>query len=144
MKTLSRTFVFILAAVVAVVAVLSFRAVAAGSDQHASQNKMFMLNIGGGTPTSYAPVKSTTTEKDVKDAVKPFHERGVCNIEFKRNDGTVFDPCAALSIKTDKVTTSEVAKNASAGGSVANDPNVTRLLSSDTAADFKAVLDLFP
>ena len=48
---------------------------------------------------------------------------------------------ANLKIKTDKVTTSEVAKNASTGGFTRNRPGMTRNIASMDLSDIKTVLD---
>ena len=58
-----------------------------------------------------------------------------------------YDPCyppATPTIKTDKVTKSEAANGAAGGGSIANDPNVTIRVMSNSKDDVKAVLDTFP
>jgi len=75
----------------------------------------------------------------------PFPPDGI-DIYYSEKDGAAVQHWSAvppLSIKTDKVTTSEVAKNASAEDAVANDPNVTRFLSSDNKDDLITVLGTF-
>ena len=142
MKTLSRTFVFVVLAAIAIGTVLSFRAFAVGSRQEASADKRFVLTIGR-TAQDYADVDKDTFDKAL--TVLASHG-GQYEIGFKDGDGKVTDPYHpyhALNIKTDKVTTSEVAQNAPAGESAANDPNVTHLLYSDSATDITAVLATF-
>jgi hypothetical protein len=136
MRTISGTFIFVVAAVIAVVAVLSFHAFAAGSKPTAVGAKKFKLKIGK-TQTDYVDVDIDAFKK----ALEKFSE-GDIDIYYLEKDGAPVKHWPPVSIKTDKVTTSEVAKNTSAG-SVANDPNVTRNLSTDSAADLKAVLDTF-
>jgi hypothetical protein len=136
MKTISGTLIFVVAAVIAVVAVLSFHAFAAGSKPTAVGAKKFKLKIGK-TQTDYVDVDIDAFKK----ALEKFSE-GDIDIYYLEKDGAPVKHWPPVSIKTDKVTTSEVAKNTSAG-SVANDPNVTRNLSTDSAADLKAVLDTF-
>ena len=72
---------------------------------------------------------------------------GQYHIRFLAKEGATpidpYHPGDHASIKTDKVTMSELAKNASAGESAANDPNVTVRISSNDATDIKAVLDTF-
>jgi hypothetical protein len=106
--------------------------------------KEFTLKIGR-TPTDYVDLKS----KDAFiQALSKFGEDQY-EINFLDHPGAPVEHYPPLphspttGIKTDKVTTSEVAQNALAGGSVANDPNVTHRLSSDSATDLKNVLDTF-
>jgi len=139
MKTKSGTFVFVVAAVIAVVAVLSFGALAAGSKHEGADPKKFTLKIGR-TTEDYLDVDKDAFDKAVK-ALKD--HGGQYSIKFKDNNGKVTDPYTVTSIQTDKVTTSKVAQNATEGQSVANDPNVTRNLTADSAPDLKAVLDTF-
>jgi hypothetical protein len=141
MKTLSRTFVFVVLVVIAIGAVVTFNAFAAGSAKHAVVPKKFHLKIGK-TPTDYADV----TSKD--DFIKKLRQFGEDQYDFDFVDhagGAVehYPPLPKMGIKTDKVTTSEVAQNAPAGESAANDPNVTHLLTSDSATDIKSFLDTF-
>ena len=140
MKTQSRTFLFILAAIVAIAATASFRAFAAGAKHQTADPKKFTLHIGR-TTEDYADVR----DKDAFDKkLKALKDHGgQYQIKFKDNSGKVTDPYAVTSIQTDKVTTSKVAQNASAENAVANDPNVTRNLSTDNATDLKAVVDTF-
>ena len=141
MKTLSRTFVFVVLAVIAIVAVFTFRALA--QPQPAAAKK-FLLKIGR-TETEYVDVKS----KDAFiEALRHFGEDQY-QINFLDHPGAPVEHYPPLphspktGIKTDKVTTSQIAKRGPAGESVANDPNVTHLLSSDNATDIKSVLDTF-
>ena len=140
MKTKSGTFVFIVVAIIAIIATFSFRAFAAGAKHQAADPKKFTLHIGR-TTEDYADV----SDKDAFDKkLKALKDHGgQYSIKFKDNSGKVTDPYTVTSIQTDKVTTSKVAQNATEGQSVANDPNVTRNLSADSAPDLKAVLDTF-
>jgi hypothetical protein len=139
MKTRSGTFVFIVLTVIAVVAVLSFRAFAAGSKQHTDPPKKFTLKIGR-TATDYLDVN----KDEFNDALSKLASNGgEYEIGFKDDQGKVTDPYHALNIKTDKVTTSKVAQNAAAGESAANDPNAVHVLKSDNATDVKNVLATF-
>jgi hypothetical protein len=135
MKTLSGTFTVVILTVIAVVAVLSCRAHQAFAD------KKFVLKFGGPTKEDYAEVKS---EDAFKDALKALGSHGgQYKIRFKHDDGTVTEPYPSLSIKTDKVTTSEIAKNAPAGEAAANDPHATYKVSSNSPTDIQKVLDTF-
>ena len=142
MKTLSRTFVFVVLAVIVIGAVLTFRAFA--QPQQASADKKFFLKVGGPTKEDYVEVTDQNAFDRALNDVK--NHGGQYTIRFKDDHGKVFDPYDPnhhVSIKTDKVTASEVAQSAPAGESAANDPNVTNHLSSDSATDIKSVLDTF-
>jgi hypothetical protein len=144
MKTLSRPFVFAVLAIIAIGAAVSFRAFAAGSQKQTVGPKKFNLRIGR-TATEYVDVKS----KDAFiEALRHFGEDQY-DINFLDHPGAPIEHypplphSAKTGIKTDKVTTSEVAQRGPAGESVANDPNVTNRLSADSATDIKSVLDTF-
>ena len=141
MKTLSGTFTFVVLAVVAIVAVFTFHACV--QPKHVVAKKFF-LKIGGPTKEDYVEVKS---QGEFDTALKALAKNGgQYTIRFKDDHGKVFDPYDPdhhVSIKTDKIITSELARNAPAGESVVNDPNVTTHLSSDSATDIKSVLDTF-
>ena len=137
MKTLSGTFAFVALAVVAIVAILTFRAFAQPPQPGA--DKKFDLKIGR-TPQDYVDVDKTKFDGALR---KLASNGGHYDISFKDNAGHVTEPYHVLNIKTDKVTTSEVAQNAPAGESAANDPNVTHHLYSDSAPDIRDVLATF-
>ena len=140
MKTQLRTFTFILLAIVAIVAVLTFRAFAAGTKPQFKPRK-FTLKIGPG-PTNYADVDINAFTKALKDAHFPDDAIDIDYLEAPGKPVKHYPP-VPVTIKTDKVTTSEVAKSGSAGDSVANDPSVTHRLTSDNKTDIKNVLDTF-
>lgn len=139
MKTLSRTFVFVVAVVVAIVAAFSFRAFAAGSKSSAVGSHKFKLKIGK-TQTDYVDVDINALKQILN---RPTFPKDGIDIDYLEAPGKPVQHWPPVSIKTDKVTTSEVARNASAGESVANDPNVTRFLSSDNKTDIIDVLNKF-
>jgi hypothetical protein len=141
MKTLSGTFVFVVLAVIAIVAVFTFRVFA---QPQPVGPKKFNLKIGR-TATEYVDVKS----KDAFiEALKRFGEDQY-QINFLDHPGAPVEHypplphSAKTGIKTDKITTSEIAKRGPAGDSAANDPNATQHLSADSATDIKSVLDTF-
>ena len=144
MKTLSRPFVFVVLAIIAIGAAVSFRAFAAGSQKQTVGPKKFNLKIGR-TATEYVDVKSKDT---FVEALRHFGEDQY-DINFLDHPGAPVEHypplphSAKTGIKTDKVTTSEIAKRGSAGESVANDPNAVQHLSADSATDIKSVLDTF-
>jgi hypothetical protein len=139
MKTLSGTFAFI---ALAVVAVLTFRAFAQSPEPGA--NKKFVLKIGR-TTEDYVDLRDKTTFDTALTTLGD--HGGQYHIRFLAKEGATpidpYHPGDHASIKTDKVTMSELAKNASAGESAVNDPNVTVRISSNEATDIKAVLDTF-
>ncbi|SRR6266566_1313158 len=133
MKTLSGTFAFVVLAVIAVVTILSCRA------KHAFADQKFTLYIG-----EYAEVPDAD-EDAFKNALKKLKKNGgQCDIKFLRKEGEepIKDYCDKLdlSLKTDKVTKSEVANSAAAGESTANDPNVTYKVTSANPTDIEDVL----
>jgi hypothetical protein len=139
MKALSGTFAFKLAlvAAIAVVAVLTFRAFA---QPQPGAGQKFTLKIGR-SDTEYVDVKS----KDAFDqALKALaaHE-GQYDIRFLNKAGEQPIHPYRVSIKTDKVITSEVAQNAPAEESAAYDPNAVYNVKSNSATDIKNVLDTF-
>jgi hypothetical protein len=140
MKTLSGTFVFVVLAVIAIVAVFTFRAFA---QPKTVGPKKFNLKIGR-TATEYVDVKS----KDAFIAALKRFGEDQYQIDFLDHPGAPVEHypplphSAKTGIKTDKVTASEMAKRGAAGES-ANDPSVVSHLSADSAEDIKSVLDTF-
>ena len=145
MKTVSGTFTAVVLAIVAIVAVLTFRAFATATPAQTSAHQKFTLKIGGPTKDDYVDLKS----QDAFDtALKTLGDHGgQYQIRFLAKEGATpidpYHPGAHASIKTDKVTMSDLAKNAPAGESATNDPNVTVRVSANDATDIKAVLDTF-
>jgi hypothetical protein len=151
MKALSGTFAFKLAlvAAIAVVAVLTFRAFAQGTPTSPPPGPFkFTLKIGK-TQTEYVDVKS---KKEFDDALCNMEKNGgdIHEVGYKEDAhasptpiGEYKPKCRTASINTDKVTTSELAKNAPAGESAANDPNAVFRVQSNSATDIKNVLDTF-
>ena len=143
MKTLSGTVGFIALAVIAIVAVITFRAFA--QPQPAADKKFkFTLKIGR-TATEYVDVKN---KEEFDKALCALKANGDFKVGFKKDpEATPIDPydptCPTASINTDKVTTSELAKNATAEESAANDPNAVFRVQSNNATDIKKVLDTF-
>jgi hypothetical protein len=76
-------------------------------------------------------------------------KKGFYKIEFKPSANATATPdykpeCAAIgTMRTKKVTRSELADNASADASAANDPNATQKVRVADLQDFQAVLDAF-
>lgn len=143
MKTLSKTFVFVVLAIVGIVAVLALRAFAQPATPTFVPRK-FTLTIGK-TPNDFVDVK------DIPGFKALLRKFGTDQYEigFKDHEGATpehYPPpprSAAAGIKTDKVTTPEIAKNAPAGKSSANDPNAVTHLTSDSITDIEDVLKKF-
>jgi len=139
MKSLSGTVGFVVLAVIAIVAILGLRAFAQGPSRQAFVDKKFVLKIG-----RTADVMDASKRAAFIKALRALAEKQY-EINFKDDSGRVeyYPPLPKLSIKTDKVTTSEVAKNAPAGDAAANDPHYTQRVTSDSPTDIEAVLDAF-
>jgi hypothetical protein len=138
MKTLSGTFTFVVLTVIGIVAVFTFRVLAQGSGEPspAVVDKKFVLKIGGPTKEDYAEV---TSEAAFKAALGRLG-KDQYHIRFKDDSGKITDPYYALSIKTDKVTTSELAKSAATGELTSIGRHVTIKVTSDNVADLTEVL----
>ncbi len=143
MKTLSGIVGFVVLAVIAIVALPGLRAFAQVSAKPAFVDKKFVLKIGR-TPDEYVEVPDASKRAAFIKALRRLKEEQY-KIKFKDDSGPVqqYPPLPKLSIKTDKVTTSEVAKNAPAGESAANDPHYTQRVTSDSPTEIEAVLDTF-
>jgi hypothetical protein len=143
MKTLSRTFAFILLAIVAIVAFVSC---VTKFDTY-----KYVRQIGD--PNAHPPVyrgfkKGDDNDSDFRRAL----------IALKRNGGaceiTILHPgphqtpipgyCEhlnAVKLKTDRVMKSKTANNTVAGESAANDPNVTWRIMSNSLDDINNVMN---
>jgi|SRR4029077_6337843 len=138
MKTPSRTFIIIAPVLSAIVSVVIFQACATQSGGAGNGNKFF-LNIGKDENT-FVEFKDNPKEgKDRFDAVLRRLPSEQYSIRYKEHDDSqVVDPYhpPSISLKTDKVTTSELAKNEPIG-----DPNVTKKVQSNSIADIQEVLN---
>ena len=138
MKTPSRTFIVIVLAVIATVSVVIFQACATGSDG-ARDGKKFFVKIGKDENTFVEFVQPGGKEKFDKVLRRLPSEQ--YSIRYKKDDQAEVDPDyhpPRIGLKTDKVTTSELAKNEPIG-----DPSVTKTVRSNEVADIKDVLDAF-
>jgi hypothetical protein len=136
MKTPSRTFIVIVLAVIATVSVVIFQACATGSDGARDGHKFF-VKIGKDENTFVEFVQPGGKEKF--DKVLRRLPREQYSIRYKKDDQAEVDPDyhpPRIGLKTDKVTTSELAKNEPIG-----DPSVTKKVQSNEVADIKDVLD---
>ena len=138
MKTPSRTFIIIVLALIAIVSVVIFQACATGSDGAGGGNTFF-VKIGKDENTFVEFVQPGGKEKFDKVLRRLSTEQ--YSIRYKKDDltGTQVDNDyhpPTVSLKTDKVTTSELAKNEPIG-----DPHVTKKIQSNKVTDIKDVLD---
>jgi len=136
MKTPSRTFIVIVLAVIATVSVVIFQACATGSDGARDGHKFF-VKIGKDENTFVEFVQPGGKEKFDKVLRRLPSEQ--YSIRYKKDDQAEVDPDyhpPRIGLKTDKVTTSELAKNEPIG-----DPSVTKKVQSNEVADIKDVLD---
>jgi hypothetical protein len=155
MKTLSGTFAFKLALLtaIAIVAAYAFRAFAA-TPTPPPATQTFSLEFGtkGAVPVYADLANQTQGGKDAFDKALCTLKAngGQYEVGFLANPAAQptpigqYDPsCGTPSVNTDKITTSELAKNAPAEESSAYDPNAVYRVRSNSAADIKAVLDTF-
>jgi hypothetical protein len=136
MKTPSRTFIIIVLALIAIVSVVIFQACATGSDGARDGHKFF-VKIGKDENTFVEFVQPGGKEKFDKVLRRLPSEQ--YSIRYKKDDQAEVDPDyhpPRIGLKTDKVTTSELAKNDPIG-----DPSVTKKVQSNEVADIKDVLD---
>jgi hypothetical protein len=154
MKTLFRTFGFPLLALIAIIAVLAIRGLAQPTttpvptpcpDPH-PQDLKIVLKIAGHGSDDYAELNDPTA-KELQGALNHLTSGALYNLRSDDGHGNIKDYChthgaldGPASIKTDKITTSEVAQRA-LQGSAANDPNLTHRITSNNPADISAVLN---
>ena len=141
MKTLSGTLAFVALTVIAIGTLPSCHREQVSEE--CPIDKKFCLKFGGPTDNDYADV-------DI-----PKFNAALCalkadqyNVRFRATASSTpipqyVPPCGTASINTDKITTSQAAKNAVAGESAANDPNATYRVYSNNKADIENVLKTF-
>ena len=143
MKTPSRTSIVIVLAVIAMLSVVIFQGCVTESGNTPQDDKNFNFNLTIGKYTRES--EEFVEFKDEKNAKHRFDEalrnlHGSYHIHYKKDDlpGTQVDKDyhpPRVSLKTDKVTTSELAKNEPIG-----DPHVTKKVQSNDIADIEKVL----
>jgi hypothetical protein len=138
MKTPSGTFIVIVLAVIAIVSVVIFQA-CANQPGKVLEDKRITLKIGK-NDTDFVEIKpgaQNAFDDALRDILK---SHGFVDIHFKSNDKATVDPHyhppSKVSLKTDKVTTSEIAQNEPLG-----DPHVTQKIASNDPAQIAKVLD---
>ena len=156
MKTLSGTVGFVVLAVIAIVAALAFRAFATATPTPTPTLEKYKVHLEFGkrgtatTPTEYIDLGDNMKDDFDKALCKLKRKGGEFEVGFKEHATASPTPigeynpiCRTESINTDKVTTSELAKNAPAGESAAYDPNVVYRVSANSTKDVKDVLATF-
>jgi hypothetical protein len=146
MKTLFRTFRFPLLPLIAIIVVLAIRGLAqptpAPTPCPDPQDMLFILEIGKGN--HWAPLLDPNG--DAFDHAMNAITKGQYNIHLVDGKNHTKDYCkhgllsGSASIKTDKITTSEVARRAQVQGSAANDPNVMYKIASPDPGEITKVL----
>jgi hypothetical protein len=145
MKTLSRTFAFILLAIVAVVTFMSC-ATKVGiytyerkigdpnhyltfkkGDDNESDFRRALIALKNNTPPGACEI--TFLHTGPRHTPEPHHYRDICE-----HGGTV-------NLKTDRVIKSKTASNTAVGQPAANDPNVTWRIMSNYQGDIDAVMN---
>src|SRR6266705_1261412 len=154
MKTLSRTGPFIVLPFIAIVATLAFRAFSAATPTPMPTctpafpcPMKIVREIGGPGPNKYAELKNPNGV-DFDKALNNLETNGgqYC-IRFLPSGPhpTPEEPYKPhhhlASIKTDKATTSEVARTTATDASAANDPNAVYRITSNSATDIQNVLN---
>jgi hypothetical protein len=142
MKTLSGTFAFVVLAVVAIVTLPSC--------SHETDDKKLSLKFGKkkpGTETEYVEVDKTAFDNALCALLA---HGGHSEVEFLADAKaspiphyTPSCPPTPVSINTDKITTSVVARTEPAEESAAYDPNVVYRVNSNSLKDIKDVLNSF-
>jgi hypothetical protein len=146
MKTPSRTSIVIVLAVIATVSVVIFQGCATESGGTTQDDKKFAFNLAigkyAGKEEKFVEFKNEENAKlRFDEALRNLNLHGSYHIHYKKNDlpGTVVDTDyhpPRVSLKTDKVTTSELAKNEPPG-----DPNITQKVASNDPAEITKILD---
>jgi hypothetical protein len=138
MKTPSGTFIVIVLAVIAIVSVVIFQA-CANQPGKVLEDKKFTLKIGK-NDTEFVEIKPGHQNAFNAALIDILNSHGIVDIHYKSSDQAPVDPhyrpASKVSLKTDKVTTSEIAQNEPLG-----DPHVTQKVASNDPAQIEKVLD---
>jgi hypothetical protein len=144
MKTLSGTFAFVVLAVIAIVTLPSCCRKQVTDEDLADQK--FFLRFGKPAEEDYVDVK----QPDFDNALCALKaNKGSFTVKYKKDANASPTPgytpsCTPpVSINTDKITTSGVARTEPLDDSSAYDPKATHRVQSDNLADIKRVLDTF-
>jgi len=139
MKTLSGTSKVMILVVTGMVAILSFRVFAQPNPEPTeppASKATFVLKI-----KTVTPVKDEARFEDVLKHLKTQLYDIVLHEENGKEKHLLPNSNAKLDIKTDKVTTSEAAKNAPNGELTLIQTRATRQVASMSTSDIKSVLD---
>jgi hypothetical protein len=135
MKTLSRGIKFVILPIIALAAILTFRAFGQGPSAQPPPYTERKLVL------TFAKETGVTNETAFKNALKVLGQDQY-RIKYKHHDNTTeeFPPPPTASIKTDKVTASQLAKSAQAGELTPIGSNVTIKVTSNNSSDLTKVL----
>jgi hypothetical protein len=139
MKTLSGTSKVMILVVIGMVAILSFRVFAQPNPEPTeppASKATFVLKI-----KTVTPVKDEARFENVLKHLKTQLYDIVLHEENGKEKHLLPNSNAKLDIKTDKVTTSEAAKNAPNGELTLIQTRATRQVASMSTSDIKSVLD---
>jgi hypothetical protein len=139
MKTLSGTSKVMILVVIGMVAILSFRVFAQPNPEPTeppASKATFVLKI-----KTVTPVKDEARFEDVLKHLKTQLYDIVLHEENGKEKHLLPNSNAKLDIKTDKVTTSEAAKNAPNGELTLIQTRATQQVASMSTSDIKSVLD---
>jgi hypothetical protein len=136
MKTPSGTFIVIILTMIAIASILIFQACATTAGGGPTVSKRFTLQIGKDKDTFVEFKKGGKPQFDSK-----LRALGIANYKIRYKADPTATPVEdyhppKVALKTDNVTTSEVAKNEPPG-----DPHVTQKVQSDYIADIEDVLN---
>jgi hypothetical protein len=139
MKTPSGTFTFIIFAVIAIAALLIVRAIARRPNE-LPRDKNFFLEIKKPKDGDFVDLKPDGKDK-FDGALRAL---GAENYKIRYKPDATATPVEDyhppnVALRTDKVTTSELAKNEPPG-----DPNATKQAKSNNAKEIQDLLDAFP
>jgi hypothetical protein len=112
----------------------------------ANQNVEAIIGDPHAIPPKYVELKPGAEGRLRAALAKIKRHNGICEITFLDHANGTPNPhyCENIDarLKTDRVIKSAAAKNAGAGNSVANDPNLMYRIASPDPTDITAVLDL--
>jgi len=149
MKTLFGKFGFPLLALIAIIVLLAIRGFAQPTATPSTtpcpdpQDNLLTLKIGKGNQC--VPLLTPNDPTKFDHAMNAI-QKGQYNVQRTDSHGHTTDYCKSslgghASIKTDKITTSEVARSAQVQGSAANDPNVMHKIASPDPTEIAGVLN---
>jgi len=138
MKTPSGTSIVIVLGLITAVSIVLFQA-CANQPGKLLEDKRITLKIGK-DDTDFVEIKHGAENAFNAALIDILNSHGIVDIHYKSSDKATVDPHyhppSKVSLKTDKVTTSEIAQNEPLG-----DPSVTQKVASNDPAQIAKVLD---